>query len=113
MMTPEREASGNSQGAEKRRSSEEGLVKEVSDDRGGDSVGVVEDTANAVDSVEEGRQIGHVQWSIYGTYIFAIGPMLTSVIVASLILMQVVKRIRCFENLWQGRSGRNWDSHSA
>lgn len=44
-------------------------------------------------SIEESRQIGHVKWSIYATYISAVGPFLTTVILVSLILMQVMPKL--------------------
>ena len=38
---------------------------------------------------EEGREVGHVKWRVYRIYVGAVGPLLTTVIVVSLLLMQV------------------------
>lgn len=46
-------------------------------------------------SQEEGRQIGQVKWAIYGRYIAAAGPLLTTLILSGLILMQVALKTRC------------------
>jgi hypothetical protein len=38
---------------------------------------------------EEIREVGHVKWRIYRIYVGAIGPLLATVILVSLVLMQV------------------------
>ncbi len=48
---------------------------------------------------EEARQEGHVRWEVYGAYMAATGFLLTTIILTSLILMQVgTQSVQCPHN---------------
>ena len=55
---------------------------------------------------EEGREVGHVKWRVYRIYVGAVGPLLTTIIVVSLLLMQVFLNYVCknFKHSDQGES---------
>lgn len=66
-----------------------GMQNAVAAERICEDASIVPGPVEAFGSSEEGRQIGHVRWSTYAAYISAVGPLLTIVIVTSLLLMQV------------------------